>query len=100
MIQSHMKQICEIIPTSKDKYGKWIEGTPIPTKCRVKEEVKMVKNKAAEQVVSSIEFWFMPDIAVKVDDLINLNGKKYPIISVSNKRNLSNDTVLYKVVMV
>lgn len=92
-------QDCEIISTRKDMYGKLIQSQPISVKCRAKEEVKLVKNRVAEEVVSSIEFWFYPDTRFKVDDIIRYDNKDYTIMSFENNRNTLGE-IIRKVVYV
>lgn len=92
-------QDCQIISTTKDMYGKYVKSQPFSVKCRVKEEYQMVKNKASEEVISSLEFWFYKDTILKLDDLILYEGKEYPIISIENKRNTLGD-ITRKVVFV
>lgn len=67
MINDLLNQNCLIIPITKNSYGKEIKGEPIFTNCRVKEEFKLVKNQAAQEVVSNFEFWFNPEIPIQSD---------------------------------
>ncbi|UNC92715.1 hypothetical protein [Candidatus Contubernalis alkaliaceticus] len=99
MINDFLNEDCEIIPTARDSYGKYIESTPIPTKCRAKEDIKQVKNKAGIEKVSEIEFWFNPDLDIELDYLINHKSKKHTIINIKSKKDLNGD-VIYKVVFV
>jgi GTP-sensing pleiotropic transcriptional regulator CodY len=99
MIADLLKQDCNIISTTKNMLGENVKSTPAGAKCRVKEKYKLVKNKAAQEVVSQLQFWFSADANVKLDDLIQFNSKEYPVISIQNKRDTLG-CLIYKVVFV
>ncbi|MBU9714421.1 hypothetical protein [Evansella tamaricis] len=97
MINDFLNQECLIIPFTKDSYGKPQKGEPIPTPCRIKEEFKMVKNQAAEEVVSKLQFWFSPETEINFDCLIGYKGE-HQIISIQPKYHLDgtpNRLVVY-----
>lgn len=94
MINDLLNQQCLIIPFTKDSYGKPKKGEPILTNCRVKEKFDMVRNQAAEEVVSKLEIWFDPEVPIKLDEstkefshLIDYKGVHH-IISIQPKYNL------------
>ncbi len=78
MINDLLNQECTIIPVTKNAYGKEDKGEPFSTKCRVKEEFQMVKNQAAQEVVSKLEFWFNPDASIneEFNFLIGYKGEQ------------------------
>lgn len=82
----------------RDWYGDSIESDPIPAKCRATESFEMVKNNAGEEVVSSITFWFSPDVDLDNSTLdkrtIKYNGNDYAPISVTNRRNTLGESVM------
>jgi hypothetical protein len=89
MINDLLTQECTIIPTiSKSANGKPQKGTLVPNvKCRAKEKYKLVKNKAAQEVVSQIEFWFSSETEIKVDDYILFNDIEHQVIAYQPKRD-------------
>lgn len=99
MINDFLTEECKVIPTSKDSFGKYVKSTPTLIKCRAKEKHQMVKNKAAKEVVSQIEFWFSSEIDIQLDYLIEFNKKEYPIISMRAKKD-SLGNITRKVVFV
>jgi hypothetical protein len=83
---------CNILKTTKDISGKTVNSDPIPTKCRVKEEYKMVRNNASQEVVSELEFWIYPNTAISLENKIEYQGKEYQIISIQPKKNTLGET--------
>lgn len=92
LIEDFLNQDCSIIPSTKSLDGKPNESDPVPTKCRVKEKFQIIKNQAAEDVVSKHEFWFSPDTNIDYptsnqEYLIDYENKKHSVISIENKRD-------------
>ncbi|AIF45429.1 hypothetical protein [Virgibacillus sp. SK37] len=103
MINDLLNQDCFIIKTVRDSYGDYIQGDPIHTDCRTSEKFENVKNKAGEEVVSSLRFWLPKDVDINeknlTDTLIRYHDKDYSIISMQNRIDLMGET-LFKVVYV
>lgn len=97
MITFH--QECTIYETGRDGYGKPIKMNMQTLKCRVKEKYQMVKNQAAQEIVSQLEFTLPPNAQVSVNHIIGYEGKEYAIISLKITRNTIGE-VVKKVVFV
>ncbi|MEB1806600.1 MAG: hypothetical protein LPK26_04705 [Bacillaceae bacterium] len=89
MINDFLNQDCLLVKTTRDSYGKDIKSDPIPVKCRIKEEYKLVKNQAAQEVVSHLEIWFDPYVDITFNHLIQYEDNDYRIIDIKLKRDLS-----------
>lgn len=100
MIKSLLNEECEVYKPTKDFYGKESKPSNVPiTKCRVKEEYKKVKDNAAEEVISQLEFWFTPDTVISLDHKITYQQLEYSILSIKKKKNTLGD-ITRKVVYV
>ncbi|WP_214480970.1 hypothetical protein [Bacillus sp. SM2101] len=88
MINDLLNEDCVVWEMVKDRYGKFTKGNPVYTKCRAREEYRKVKNKAAEEVVSSIEFWLSSDVDIDEDNVIEYNENDYTIIATKPKKDM------------
>lgn len=103
MIDHLLKQDCDIVKIEKDRYGDTVESDPISTKCRAEEKFELIKDNEAEEVVSSVTFWFNPDVDLSNDNVddrkIKFNDESYTPISVQDRINTLGESV-FKVVKV
>lgn len=94
-------QNCLLFETGRDGYGNYVEKNKRYLKCRVKDKVQLVKDKAAKEVVSKLEIWLHKDTEIKVDDQIKIlvdgvdeeKTQSHTIISLKNKRNTLGEIV-------
>lgn len=86
-----------IYEIGRDVYGKPIKKNEQLVKCRAKEKYQLVKNNAAIETVSQLEFTFYPDTKINLDDKIEYEGEEYSIISYSITRDPIGEAVKKKV---
>jgi hypothetical protein len=93
-----LNQECYLVPVASENfYGDETPGQPVLTKCRYKEKHQLVKNRANEEVLSSIELTFDGSTDVNFDMDIKIDGKSHQIITISPKRHLSGKLAYKKV---
>jgi hypothetical protein len=94
MIDLYLNQNITLkIETSVNEYNEPV-FTLSTIKARFEYDRTMVKNKEGEEVVSEAKLFTLTP--VKVDDVINYDGKDYPIISVANMVNLEGELSHYE----
>ncbi len=86
-------QDCKIYEIGRDGYGKPIKKNEREVKCRVKEKYQLVKDKAAQEVVSKLEIMVGADVVFKVDDKISYEGIEHSIISFKITRDPIGEVV-------
>lgn len=72
--------------TGQNEYGEPITGSS-PIQCRLEPRRRLVRNAQGQEVVSEIALY--TQAAVKVGDLIAVDGVDYPVIAVTVEYGLS-----------
>jgi hypothetical protein len=94
MIEAYLNQnIILKTVTSINEYNEPIFTTST-IKARLEYDRTMVKNEKGEEVVSEARLFTVNQI--KADDVINYDGKDYPIISVANMVGLEGNLSHYE----
>lgn len=90
ILELYLHQTAEIAAKSgRDLYGKPTQSAGVTVKCRFQEGTKMTKTPAGQEMSVDGEFWVMPTVAVKTDDIMTVDGVKYRVVKVSKKVDLA-----------
>lgn len=83
---------------SKDGYGDIVYADPEDLQCYKEPRMRLIRNREGLQVTSEIQLYCDGLDFCKVDDLIEIGDRKYPIISVAGFDGLkpgTGTTVVY-----
>jgi hypothetical protein len=92
MLNAYMK---DDITVQKIAYGTWGQSTPtdVAVKGRFEYKIKLVRNQAGDETVSSANV-MMPVMVLGLQDKLVYDGITYSIISMELKRDFSNRFLL------
>jgi hypothetical protein len=84
---------CEILGTSRDKYGDYQETTKATSVCRLRYITDVRRGTNGEERQSDAQLWLPADTDIEAGDIVRCDGTVFQCERVNKARDLDTTTI-------
>ena len=94
MITHILLQDAQVVPTTTDKHGDQVGGTPVDVKCRFRYITEIDRNVNREGLeASDAIIWFDPDVDIEEGSIVSVDSKYWRITRLVKASRMSGSTI-------